>query len=151
MTHNETCRHCGLTADHPAQLCENGVHYARVRCVSCSRFLRFLPKPDSDPTKYKRPAEHRDLVGKFSEGFCEMCLRSQDDLPKRQTLVAHHVREYRNGGSSKRENIWVICTACHQMIHWVRTYHGSLQGAVKLRNEATDMELFSMEETNAPF
>lgn len=135
--HIEKCRHCGYEGQQTVTLRTTGVHHADVNCAKCRRHLRFLPKPDSDPTKYRRPQQHRDLVQAYGRDFCEMCLRGIDELPKGQTLEAQHVIEYQEGGSNKRENIWIICTACHRMIHWIRTYHGT----VKLQNQATEMML----------
>jgi len=89
--HREQCRHCGHDGLQRVTLRTTGVHYADVHCGACGRHLRFLSKPGSDPTKYRRPQQHRDLVLAYSDGFCEM---------------------------------WIICTACHRMIHWIRTYHG---------------------------
>jgi hypothetical protein len=133
------CRFCQATGPHVMTLRTSGVHYADLTCHSCGKHLGFPKKPDSDPTKYRRPQQHKDLVFAYGKDFCEMCLRHVSELPKGQTLEAQHVVEYQYGGSNKRENIWVICTACHKMIHWIRTYHGT----VKLRNQATDQMLFT--------
>lgn len=127
------CPHCGHDGEHHFALRPAGVHYADARCSKCNGHW-FPPKPESDPTKYRRPAQHRDLVEKYGEGFCEMCLRAKGDLPNGQTLEAQHVKEYRDGGSETRENIWIVCTACHKLIHWIRTYHG----IVVLRNQSTN-------------
>lgn len=121
---SEKCRHCASMGPHPITLVSNGVHYAKVNCVECKRQLRWLPKPDSDPTKYRRPTQHQNLVSDYGRGFCEMCLRKKEDLPKGNTLEAQHVVEFQDGGSNERTNIWILCTACHRMVHWVRTYHG---------------------------
>ncbi len=127
LEHRELCRHCGYEGPHTVTPATTGVHHAKVCCAACRRMLRWLPKPDSDPTKYRRPQQHRDLVNAYGEGFCEMCLRSSAELPKGQTLEAQHVREYQHGGENSRENIWIVCTACHRMIHHIRTYHGHNQ------------------------
>jgi hypothetical protein len=120
----ERCRFCGHEGPQLVSLETSGQHYARVACAECNRFMRWLPKPDSDPTKYKRQKKHTGLVGKYGQGFCEMCLRKEGDLPKGQGLEAQHVQEYAEGGSEERGNIWIICTPCHKLIHWLRTYHG---------------------------
>lgn len=140
----DKCRHCGDLGPHKVELMSTGVHHAKVNCGDCGRFLRWMPKPDSDPTKYRRQSAHRNLVADYSKGFCEMCLRKKEDLPPRQTLEAQHVIEYQHEGSNERENIWIVCTACHRMIHWIRTYHGTagFQEIV----EAVERELPSVEE-----
>lgn len=117
------CSRCGDGGPHLTELRTTGVHYANGWCRKCNNHF-FPPKPDSDPTKYKRPKPHTDLVTKFSRGFCELCLRKQAQLPKGQTLEAQHVIEFSDGGEPNRENIWIVCTACHRHIHWTRTYHG---------------------------
>lgn len=139
--HRETCRNCGHEGPHVIQVQTTGVHYAKVECSRCRRFVRWLSKPDSDPTKYRRQNAHKDLVAKYGDGFCEMCLRESDELPKGQTLEAQHVIEYQDGGTEKRENIWIVCTACHRWIHWIRTYHG--HNTIKLKNQVTDQTLWN--------
>lgn len=95
-------------------------HYGREDCADCGRFIRWVPKPEGD--RVRRPSAHRGLVHKFSRGFCEMCLRKENELPDGQTLEAQHVEEFSGGGEPKRENIWIICTACHKLIHCIRTH-----------------------------
>lgn len=124
MSHVEKCNCCGHEGPHPVQVMSEGKHYARVDCGECSRFLRWLPKPDGEPTKYKRPKEHRDLVRKFSHGFCELCLIREEQMPKGEALEGHHVREFQDGGEATRENTWILCTACHAFVNWRRTYVG---------------------------
>lgn len=139
--HCETCRNCKHPGPHTVEVQTSGVHYAKIECINCRRFIRWLSKPESDPTKYKRPNAHKDLVSKFSNGFCEMCLRDQNNLPKGQTLEAQHVIEFQDGGSEKRENIWIVCTACHRWIHWIRTYHG--RDNIAIRNQVTGQTLWN--------
>ncbi len=120
-TVNLVCPRCKCETEHTLAIRPAGVHYADAVCQTCGKKW-FPPKPDADPTKYKRPNSHRDLVRKYSPGYCEMCLCPANDLPKGQTLEAQHVKEFKDGGSERRENIWIICTGCHRLIHWVRTY-----------------------------
>lgn len=99
-----------------------GGHHAKLFCVDCDRFIKWLPKPETEASR--RPAAHRELVKKYSRGFCEMCLRQEADLPKPQTLEAHHVDEFAEGGDELRENIWILCTSCHRLVNHQRTYLG---------------------------
>jgi len=98
-------------------------HYGKAICSMCGAFLRWLPKPDSDASKYRRPSAHRDLVAQFSRGFCELCLTVESELPGRQVLEAHHVAEFAEGGPATRENIWILCTGCARIIHTIRNYY----------------------------
>lgn len=112
-----TCLKCGdvpgvvIPGPHP------GGHYAKVQC-ECGQFLKWLAKPETD--RVRRPSAHRNLVERFGVDHCEMCLRKRADLPPDQTLEAQHVVEYAEGGTNDRSNIWVVCTGCHKLIHWVR-------------------------------
>lgn len=114
-----TCKYCGSDNLIETELSE-GPHYGREDCEDCKRFLRWLPKPDTE--KAKRPAAHRDLVQKFSDGYCEMCLICEDNLPPRQTFEGHHIVEYQDGGGDNRENVQILCTKCHKLVHWIRKH-----------------------------
>jgi len=126
-THSEVCKWCLHPGPHPVIIGPFGQHWGKVNCLFCGRQLRWLPKPQDDPSKYKRPASHAYLVRKYSRGFCELCLRREDELPPRTELTGHHVIEYRAGGEPTRENVWVVCRACERLIHWARTYHGTAE------------------------
>lgn len=125
VPHVATCRSCGHHGQQQVSICASGPHYAAVRCSECNFHLGFLPKPDNDKSKYRRQSSHRELAAKFGKGYCEMCLRIEPDLPKGQSLDGHHVIEYQDGGTNERENVWVLCTACHKLVHWTRYWHGN--------------------------
>jgi len=110
-----SCRGCGdSTAVEIVQ--SSGPHYGRLECATCGVVRAWLAKPKTT----NRPAAHRDLVAKYGEGYCQLCLRKETELPGGQTLEGHHVREYQDGGQASRENVWVVCTSCAKLIHWVR-------------------------------
>jgi 5-methylcytosine-specific restriction endonuclease McrA len=92
-------------------------------CSTCGKFLKWQPQNND-----KRKSSHKDLVNKYSGGYCECCLRSKDSLPIPQTLEAHHVKPYQHEGDSTRENIWILCTQCHKLIEHLRTYLGHYGG-----------------------
>lgn len=121
------CPYCGSHGPHKVRLRTGGLHYADVICRDCRRHAGFLKKPDSDR---RRSSPHAKLVKKFSRGFCEMCLVRQEDLPRGDTLTAHHVIEYQHGGEATRENTWILCTACHSLVCWRRTYMGHIYSLV---------------------
>lgn len=114
------CKTCGARWEPTVELTPDTPHYGKALCGNCNAFLRWVPKPDRD--KRKREAAHTELVKKYSRGYCELCLILASDLPVNETLEAHHVEEYQDGGASDRENVWIVCTACHKLIHWRRTY-----------------------------
>lgn len=109
-----SCQTCESRGPHVEVPETNGVHHARLVCGNCHKFIRWVPKPKTD--KRKRPTAHGDLVHKYSTGICEMCHTLEDELFKGDTLEAHHVKEYIDEGSNTRENIWIVCTTCHDEI-----------------------------------
>lgn len=145
------CGRCGHEGEVKVIPRTGGVHRADLRCVACNHHLGFPPKLADDPTKYKRPNTHRDLALKYGNGFCEMCLVAEKDFPKGWTLEGHHVDPYKDGGSEKRENIWVVCTRCHRLIEWVRKYMPANM-APTLINQVTDATVTApQDDEHAPF
>lgn len=100
-------------------------HFAVLRCPECGQHMGFAKKPETDDSAKRREAKHRKLVARHGADQCEMCLRTADELSvARVALEAHHVREYADGGDCDRSNLRFVCTPCHRLIHWTRTYHG---------------------------
>lgn len=112
------CSTCGSTKRR-IELTPDLLHYGKEVCGN-GHHLRWVPTPGKE--KAHRPAAHKDLVRKYSLGYCEICLIAEDHLPPRQTLEAHHIIEHQDGGGELRENIQIVCTKCHRLIHWNRTH-----------------------------
>jgi 5-methylcytosine-specific restriction endonuclease McrA len=123
------CRNCNRAGPHEIVLMTTGPHYAKAVC-QCGRFVDWVPKPETDATKYKRPKQHTDLVNEFGRGYCELCGFEKDQLPYSETLNAHHVERYSEEGPATRENVWILCTACHALVEHQRTYRGKLRRAI---------------------
>ena len=117
---NEKCKYCGcdMVFEETPML----KHYGKVYCKNCNHFDRWVPKPDSDPTKYRRKKNTTNLA---RHKYCQMCLRYKEDLPDNQTLEGHHVIPVKYGGSNDKSNVWTLCTGCHRLVEWMRTYHSS--------------------------
>lgn len=114
----ENYSHAHLINDH------NNPHYAKYECVGCGAWHSWCAKPDS--ARKRRSGAHSDLVARFGRGYCELCLRTPEELRRADTLVGHHVLEFAKSDEpdSSRENVWILCTACHAMVHHTRTYFG---------------------------
>jgi 5-methylcytosine-specific restriction endonuclease McrA len=93
-----------------------------VRCNRCEKHW-WQPTPENE--KAKRPARHHDLVARYDGKHCELCgLPKPSLLDLKRHLTGHHVIEYANGGTDARENVWIVCNACHSLIHRTRDYYG---------------------------
>ena len=97
---------------------EKGVHYAEKRCPICNAHLGYLPKPKN---LNKRP-KNKYTAASLEIEACQLCLRHRDMLGRRGVLEIHHVNEIQVGGEDTVENIWVLCTSCHSLVHHQRTY-----------------------------
>ena len=100
-----------------------GHNWAKLRCKACG-CVWWPPKPDRD--KARRPSRQSKLVKRYSRGSCDLCQIPEPLIPAGETLTAHHVVEYQDGGDESRENIWIVCSRCERLIHHQRTYIGHL-------------------------
>lgn len=120
-TNRKTCS-CGYVNGRCDYEASPAPHYAAMRCTNCGKHQGFIPSPEG--SKRTRPTRHSKLVKKIGLKHCQMCLRNKSDLAKPDHLQAHHVDEFAKGGSNDPSNIWIVCSACHSLIHWARTYVG---------------------------
>jgi len=97
--------------------------YSKIVCADCGRYIRWGVDPSKPPRK-RRGSGQKDLLSNFSNGFCEICLRTENLLPRQQQLEAHHIIPVEMGGGNDKANIQISCTQCHSMIHHIRTYLG---------------------------
>lgn len=124
------CQWCDGLVSYVAALRDHGVHYADAWCVNCGRHIGYPAKPGAEKTKRSAPA--RKAVLKHSRGYCEMCCLREERLPPGEALEAHHVIPYSEdeakqlgfaeAGPDTRDNIWILCTPCHKLVDFRRTY-----------------------------
>lgn len=98
-------------------------HYGKMVCGDCGHFIRWLPKPTKLAGKRREQASLKQLF--FDEGvtWCQMCMRDESDLPSGIVLHVHHLTEVQDGGGNARENLLLVCSLCHQMIHLLRSWN----------------------------
>ncbi len=126
MSGEAACHHCGATSDDLTTTLgpHRGGHYARLDCDSCGAFVKWIKKPDALKRAKRSRKGQAALLARDGRGECLLCNRAKEEIPAPGTLHAHHVREVQDGGGDEPENIWVVCSHCHSMIHLVRTYFG---------------------------
>lgn len=96
------------------------VHFGKLVCPKCLRFLAWVPKQEGDKRKRTGTAKLARRLEDAGKDYCEMCLRGRAELPPNATFVAHHVIEVQDGGSNEPSNLWHLCTICHEMVHLLR-------------------------------
>ncbi len=117
----------------------SGPHYSKQQCPQCGRFLAFGKKPENEGKRGKNKHTPESL----GISHCQMCGREKGRLGSRGVLEAHHIDEIHDGGSDTPENIWVVCTSCHKLIHHQRTYlNQHLSGLYTVEELQVDMDKY---------
>jgi len=98
---------------------ETSIHYAKATCPICDRFIDWLKKPENEGF---RTQSSKYTPETLSIEACELCGRDKSKLGKRSTLAIHHKQPIEEMGEDTKENILVLCTGCHRMAHFLRTY-----------------------------
>lgn len=119
---NMRCPDCNMVGA-TAAIESTGPHFARASCAYCTRHLDWIGWPESP----ERPARRRTATRARAlllqgDPFCELCLRTEADLPAGEQLQVHHVDE--DADNDEPANHRVYCTGCHQLLHWLRIYFG---------------------------
>ena len=113
------CRKCQKDVDAiTIEMPETSIHYAKAVCPSCNSFIDWLKKPENEGIRIQS--------SKFSPESlkienCELCGRDASKLGKRSSLAVHHKIPIEEGGKDTKDNLLVLCTACHRMAHFLRT------------------------------
>jgi 5-methylcytosine-specific restriction endonuclease McrA len=95
-------------------------HAGSLRCLDC-RHHRWLPKPDREK---RRRSSSLALARKYGRGVCELCRRSATEIPAPECLEGHHLIAVDDDGDDSRENVIVVCSSCHSLVHHQQTYLG---------------------------
>lgn len=112
------CKRCNDEVDGVVKPRPDTQNNAEVRCAICGFFIKSLPK---EKNKDKRP-KNKLLPTDLGIDYCQMCRRQGKRLGKHEVLHSHHIIEINEGGPDLPENIWVLCTPCHLVVHHQRTY-----------------------------
>ena len=90
-------------------------HNCEIKCAE-GHFIKWKPKDKNINKRQKSKFKPSDL----EIDYCQWCLRYE--LGKNEVLEIHHIIEIRDGGEDVKDNILVLCTACHSLVHWTRVY-----------------------------
>jgi 5-methylcytosine-specific restriction endonuclease McrA len=92
-------------------------HDAEMRCPECLRFLGWKRKEKNEGKRAKSKHSPESL----RIHFCQNCLTPGEQLGAHESLEIHHIDD--NPGNEEEDNILVVCTPCHKLIHHARIYH----------------------------
>lgn len=97
----------------------NETHGHRYSCQDC-RYVCWGGKLKNKEKNGKRPP--CPTPADLGVEHCEVCGRNKEILGYSETLEVHH--KDIDPTNNKRLNLWVLCTACHRLVHYQRTYRG---------------------------
>ena len=101
----------------------NDVHGFKLRCPHCDQFVGWGGKMKAiKDDNGSRNLSSQWTAKRLNADHCEMCLRSKQLIGKGERLEVHHVKPIEDGGEDLPQNIWVVCTSCHRLIHHQRKY-----------------------------
>jgi len=111
------CPICGHSCE--VKLRPDTPHYGEIRCPDHGH--HWVPKPSADKRqKRKANAKLKKLIPEGYNSFCELCMRSESllgDLSPSLFLEVHHVIEVQELGSDAPENLRLLCSECHELVH----------------------------------
>jgi len=111
------------------------------RCHDCGRHHSWAKKEKNEGKREKNKHTPESL----EIDFCQMCGRKRNRLVTNETLEVHHVHEIAKGGPDTPENIWVLCTSCHSLVHHQRTYLNYHHAALWERYEKIKQHLWKVD------
>jgi hypothetical protein len=97
------------------ELYEDNQHKGKISTHE-GKFLSWLPS-DAIEGNDKKRASNDDLI-KLNKlpMFCEICLTHD-----RKVLEVHHIKEHAITLDDSKKNLRVYCSACHVIVHAIRT------------------------------
>ncbi len=118
MSEYVLCKKCNVEITPNYRPRPDTPHDGELRCPLCGIFLGWQRKQKNDGKRER----NKWTPARLGIDFCQLCMRPKDRLGINEVLLPHHIVEIQDGGEDVPENIWIVCTACHSVIHHQRTY-----------------------------
>lgn len=114
------CKHCG---DMQYRILFKGGQ-ATAYCNKCSRYVKNLAKVHIGE-RYDMEALLRRKSEQIGGTYCQMCLRTPEQMDRNCWIEPHHVIEISAGGRDSVENVELLCEHCHNVVHSIRKLLGT--------------------------
>ena len=110
------CKKCGTLCEQIAY--DGPKHFAKAICPSCNSFVSWVSKPKNEDKRKKTGIKLKKFIPEDMQDFCELCLRDKDTLKKLNIFFEiHHVVPVKDQGEDTTENLRLVCSQCHSLIH----------------------------------
>jgi hypothetical protein len=126
MIIEEVCPFCNTQGKLVFSETPSNVHYGRIDCLNCNRWVRWVRSPKNNERKRNGTSKYdiKDVLnfhGKTKE-FCFFCLRTREQLGLHETMTIDHIEEIDKDGTDDLTNLQILCSACHKLKNWARLY-----------------------------
>jgi hypothetical protein len=93
-------------------------------CPICNGYIKWVSKSVFEGTKKPNGKRRKAAWSAKILGidYCELCGRREENLGVNEKLESHHKVPIEHGGEDVKENILILCSPCHRMAHFLRTY-----------------------------
>jgi hypothetical protein len=119
------CPNCSEIVNPDVTPVDNGTSIVyKATCPLCGTYIKWLPKSLFEGAKKSNGKRRKAAWSAKALGinYCEMCGRPEDRLGAGEKLESHHKVPIEHGGEDLRDNILILCSPCHRMAHFLRTY-----------------------------
>lgn len=99
----------------------DSIHYAK-RVTPTGKFVDWITAPKNKDERINIKVGNVSKHYKLKEPYCFFCNRKRQELGIRETLTVDHILELNEGGEDKIENTQILCSACHKLKLWYKTY-----------------------------
>jgi 5-methylcytosine-specific restriction endonuclease McrA len=115
------CPKCGETG--VPRVRRGETHYTAI-CGECGSYIKHISKSIFEGPVKENGRRRKATWSAASMGIenCELCGRSVEGLGRHEKLESHHKTPIEHGGEDTKDNILIVCTPCHRMAHYLRTY-----------------------------
>jgi hypothetical protein len=139
------CRTCNREVEPTlVRMGSDSPHYMKAICSKCGSYLRWMPKPENEDQRRRSGFSPESL----DISYCEICGRPLTELGAKEVLEIHHKIPVCEGGGDVRENVLVVCSACHRMCHWLRLYLNKHRSPQVMKDETSAEDIPPWEDVS---
>ena len=120
-----TCPHCNQDVLPDIAPVSNGTTTTyKATCPNCGRYIKWVSKSIFEGAKKANGKRRKSAwsAKQLEKDHCEICGRNRENLGLNEKLESHHKLPIEHGGTDTEDNILIVCTPCHRMVHFLRRY-----------------------------
>jgi 5-methylcytosine-specific restriction endonuclease McrA len=133
------CSNCGCTETKQELNPEGSLHYGKIVCASCLKFIKHLPKPDNVDAVRRKNTKWKSMHKEKHKKFKCVCCGIDEVFYNKPELWGwqfqlDHVDPLSEGGKDEFENTQILCFKCHNYKTDVRKFMSLLKNTKEVTN-----------------